>query len=83
MRYADQFCSYEEEYTPEHQYVYTGCCIATGKRYTVTVPGTELWAYRQGSYIQDAMPSVPPPDREFLINGVSPDGWKEWYGELE
>jgi hypothetical protein len=64
-----------------HTYRFTGKCLITGKPYSVTVPGHELFAYRQGAHIQDAMPSVPAENREFLMTGFSPEGWKATMGE--
>lgn len=81
MRYADRHCTYTESHTPRHTYTFTGPCFVTGKPYSVTVPAEELFAYRQGKYIQDAMPSVSKEDREFLISGTSPDGWRQLFGD--
>lgn len=36
----------------------------------------ELEAYEGGAFIQNAMPSVAKEDREFLMSGLSPEGWK-------
>ena len=83
MRYADSHCEYVENYKPEHTYTFTGPCVVTGKPYSVTVPGDELYAYRRGAYIQDAMPSVSKDDREFLMSGMSPEGWNETFGGEE
>jgi len=83
MKYADRFCSYKEEYTPKHKYTYSGPCRATGEEYSVSIPGHELFAYRQGSYIQDAMSSLSAGDRSFLLDGLSPKGWKLWFGDAE
>jgi len=73
MRYLDINCSYTEN---QHGYIFTGPCIITGKRYSVFVPGPELFAYRQGALMQNAMPSVSAEDREFLMSGISPEGWE-------
>ena len=83
MRYADSHCEYVESYKPKHTYIFTGPCVITGKPYSVTVPGDELYAYRRGAYIQDAMPSVSKDDREFLMSGMSPEGWNETFGGEE
>ena len=84
MRYADQHCSYTESKEPEpHTYTFTGPCMVTGRPYSVTVLAKELFAYRQDIHIQDAMPSVSAEDREFLISGTSPEGWKEVFGSEE
>ena len=75
-----QHCTYEEKYEPKHVYIFTGTCLITKKKHSVTVPGPELYAYNQGKHIQDAMPSVSPEDREFLMSGYSPEGWKQVFG---
>ena len=81
MRYADTKCVYAERYVNDkHTYIFTGRCVVTGKMYSVEVPGEELYAYRQGKHIQDAMPSVSAEDREFLISGTSPEGWEQLFG---
>lgn len=80
MRYADSNCTYIENFNPSHVYIFTGKCIVTGKMHSVTVPGNELQEYRKGiKLIQDAMPSLSAEDREFLISGTSPEGWKELF----
>ena len=49
MRYADSYCTYVEKHEPEHVYIFTGPCIITKKPYTVTIKGSELYAYRCGA----------------------------------
>ena len=84
MLYADNRCAYSEKYNPTHIYIFTGLCVITKKPYSVKVPAEELHAYRQGKLIQEAMPSVSLEDREFLMSGISPEGWKqEFCGEEE
>jgi len=81
MRYADTRCTYEEVFENNEQfYVFTGPCFHTKKPYSVKIPGHELYAYRQGGLIQDTLKSVNRDDREFLISGYSPDGWKQLFG---
>ena len=77
MRYADSCCTYTED---AQGYIFTGKCIVTGKRQTVRIPGPELFAYRQGKMIQEAMPSVSADDREFLMSGISGEGWAQKFG---
>lgn len=79
MYYADSRCTVTERRDP-HVYVFTGPCLATGKTYSVTVPAAELFAYRAGAMIQDALVSVSAEDREFLMSGFSPEGWDETFG---
>lgn len=88
MRYADTNCDYVEEVKklpvyrdPIHGYTFTGRCVVTGELYSVFVPSHELFAYRQGALIQNAMPSVSADDREFLISGTSPKGWEILFGK--
>lgn len=76
-------CTYTESYNPVHTYTFTGPCVITGKPYSVTVKGADLYKYHQGALIQDAFPDVSVDDREFMISGVSPEGWKFTFGEDE
>lgn len=59
-----------------------GKCLQTGNTYR-TSPFTELgwkkWRYLR-QMIQVALPELNADDREFLISGFSPDGWREIYG---
>ena len=80
MRYADNQCVCTETYEPNHVYTFTGPCVVTGETYSVTVPAAELYAYRRGLKIQDAMPSLDAGDREFLMSGFSPAGWDWTFG---
>lgn len=51
-------------------------CHVTGKYYTVTMP-TEQWHdWMNGMLIQKAMPALSADQREFLISGTSPEGFK-------
>lgn len=82
MRYADNRCTYKKEFKDGKQfYIYSGKCMITGKPCSVSIPAEELFAYRQGSLIQDAMPSLSKDDREFLISGISKEGWSMAFGE--
>jgi len=68
MKYADRFLSYDEEYKPKHYYHYHGECLE-GNHHEVIVPAEELFRYRNGDYIQDALVSLSASDREFLLTG--------------
>jgi len=84
MRYAlSDACTYTEQYEPEHTYTFTGPCLKTGKPYSVTVPGAGLFQYNKGVKIQAAFPNLSAEDREFLISGYSPEGWKMVFGNEE
>ncbi len=52
-------------------------CVVTGQPYAVTVSTAGLLAYRGGALMQNCFPDLPAEEREFLISGTSPDGWKE------
>ena len=58
----------------------TGNCKFTGEEYSVTVSMIGLHEWIGGVHIQDALPGVSADDREFLISGISPKGWKETFG---
>ena len=73
--YLEQ-CQYKEQYDP-HVYVFTGPCILTGKTHTVTLPADGLFKYNQGALVQDAFPELSLADREFIISGISPEGWEK------
>lgn len=68
MKYADRCLKYDEEYAPKHHYTFHGECLE-GKYHEVKVPAQELFEYRDGKYIQDALVSVSALDREFLLTG--------------
>lgn len=52
-------------------------CAITGREYSVTVPIRGFNQWRNGDYIQDALSNVSADDREFLISGISPEGWRK------
>lgn len=84
MRYADSHCQYTETHEGNsHLYVYTGPCVVTGKLVTVEVPADGLFAYRQGAFIQDAFPDLSKDEREFLMSGISKEGWDKTFKEEE
>ena len=54
----------------------------SGRIVTLAVPCTpeQYLRWEAGVLIQDAMPQVPPPLREFLTSGIPPDEWEELVG---
>lgn len=50
---------------------------------SLEVPCTQeqLDAWINGKHIQDAMPDVPPPLREFIKTGITPQEWTEMFGD--
>lgn len=82
MRYADSFCTYVEGFDPETKegtYTFIGPCVVTGKEQRVTVKANDLFRYRQGGYVQNCFPYLSASDREFLISGLSDEGWKSTF----
>ena len=67
MRYADCNCTIACD---GNDYIIKGRDRFTGTPVTVRVPTNEMFAYRQGVYIQDAMISVSDAEREFLLSGM-------------
>ena len=59
----------------------TGYCVVTNQLYSINVyfEGLKLWL--NGLHIQDALPETCAPDREFLVSGTSPEGWKQMFGD--
>ena len=77
-RYIHTNCTYVENHA-EGTYTFTGPCKATGKPYSVTIAGHELWDLNQGELLQVALKSLNADDREFVASGYSPEGWaKLW-----
>jgi len=73
-------CTYTESFDDDvHKYTFTGTCHVTGSQHSVTVLGSELFAFNQTDRINE-FKSLSPEDREFLISGTSPLGWQILYG---
>lgn len=58
----------------------SGTCTFTGESYSVVVPSEGFARWQAGEPIQRAMPEVPAEEREFLISGISPNGWHKAFG---
>ena len=63
-----------------------GRCVQTGELWSVLVKTEDLIAYLQAlrskertPLIQEAFPDVPSEGREYLISGISPDGWLKMF----
>ena len=57
-------------------YTATGKCVfGFGTYTTAPFPAQALFAYNNGSYIQDALRMLSESDREFILSGISPKGW--------
>jgi hypothetical protein len=59
-----------------------GPCIVTKKDYSIVVSREAAVNYFQlGVKIHDAFPKLTTEEREFLISGISPEGWNTTFGE--
>jgi hypothetical protein len=78
MNYADAACRFTED---SNNYIVVGECLSCKKSVMVHIPKPHLYKYRQGAHIQDAMPTLTPGDREFLISGVCEPCFDEMWVE--
>lgn len=67
--------TYTETYNP-HLYHFSGDCVVTGEKYTVSIPGEELFRYNQTGSVS-SLKSLSIDDKEFVITGTSPEGWAQ------
>jgi hypothetical protein len=77
MRYAFRCCTCEVVAEPAAGYRYTGKYFDKDETHSVFIPKAHMEAYRAGAHIQEAMPDLSADDREFLISGMSPEGFDE------
>lgn len=62
--------------------VVSGPCTVTKENYSIEVDAVALRFWMTGNgYVQDLFPRLSAADREFLISGVSPEGWNTLFGE--
>ena len=59
----------------------TRTSMISGKTHTLDISCTEeqLARWQAGEKIQDCMPDVPSPLREFLMTGTTPSEWKSMF----
>jgi len=59
-------------------------CIITGETNTLDIDITaeQLAAVEAGAVIQDVVPDVSRAEREFIKTGITPQKWRELFGEL-
>ena len=57
--------------------------ILTGivRKRDLDITEAQFEAWQNGALIQDAMPQLSVSDREFLINGVTDEEWRQAFGE--
>jgi hypothetical protein len=56
-----------------------GPCAITGRHHEVVVPLAGWMRWRLGEAVQAAFPELPPAEREFLVSGISPLGWRRTF----
>jgi hypothetical protein len=49
----------------------------------VAITHEQFSAWDAGALIQDAMPQLTPAEREFLMTGITPKEWHEYFGDDE
>jgi hypothetical protein len=62
----------------------SGPCVVTGLEYSVVVSREGALAYFEGGVTaREAFPELPKEEREFLISGTSPSGWRKLFDGAE
>lgn len=61
----------------------SGKCQLKGHPHSIVVPTEGLERWREGAYVQVAMPDVHPGDREFLISGSCNKCFDEMFGRTD
>ena len=56
----------------------TRTSMLTGKVATLDLPVTveQLAEYEAGAFLQDVFRHLPPPEREFIKSGITPEEWQ-------
>jgi len=47
----------------------------------IEVDPADVEAWRLGALIQDVLPYVSAPDREFIVSGITPEEWNEMFNQ--
>jgi hypothetical protein len=69
------------ETTADGQVYFHAPCRVTGKWHRTPLLAKEaVAAFLAGALVQDAFPDLDPREREFLISGTSPEGWRQAFG---
>ena len=62
----------------------SGPCVVTGRQYSVVVSEEGMLAYfARGVKAKEAFPELSKEEREFLISGASPEGWRILWGSRD
>ena len=57
----------------------------SGKIHSMDLPITfeQIAAWKAGGLVQDVFPDLDPVDREFIINGITPEDWEYRFGGID
>ena len=69
-----EYCCEINELNSTHLQV-IGVCVVTGVTQILTVSTKGFVEWRSGSLIQDCLPELSIENREWLISGISAEGW--------
>jgi len=58
-----------------------GTCPFLHQEYKLVVETAALWRFMHGEPAQVCFPDMDRGDREFLISGISPEGWQKMFGD--
>lgn len=58
-----------------------GTCPITSEKWSITVRESDWEAWKGGELAHKAFPYLSPKQREMLISGTSPKGWRQTFGE--
>ena len=63
----------------------TRTSMLTGKIATLDLPVTveQLAEYETGAFLQDVFRHLPPPEREFIKSGITPEEWQTFVAAPE
>ena len=69
----------------DYQMVVVAISAATGVKHAMPLEITEAQVYdwAKGASIQDAMPSLTPSEREFLLTGITDEEWDALFSDSE
>lgn len=58
-------------------------CPIIDEEYVVTIDLAQYKDWKEGNFIQNAMPELSSNEREFLISGMTPAMWDNIFGEIQ
>ena len=64
-------------------YVQSLDCPMCGYSMTAFVTSQQMFAYNQGAYIQDVLPTYSPDERERFMSGICGECWNQMFDEME